>query len=73
MNEGLVDKLYLLKYEIDEESHLVIKDVVARGFKGQDAGFTWDPYDDPPDKPDKLDKLARGILDDSEKPAEKKQ
>ncbi|MCX7599381.1 MAG: 4Fe-4S dicluster domain-containing protein [Armatimonadetes bacterium] len=26
MNEGLVDKLYLLKYEVDEESHLVIKD-----------------------------------------------
>lgn len=26
MNEGLVDKLYLLKYEIDEEPHLVIKD-----------------------------------------------
>ncbi|MCD6351641.1 MAG: 4Fe-4S dicluster domain-containing protein [Armatimonadetes bacterium] len=26
MNEGLVDKLYLLKYEIDEDSHLVIKD-----------------------------------------------
>jgi len=26
MNEGLADKLYLLKYEVDEESHLVIKD-----------------------------------------------
>jgi ferredoxin like protein len=26
MNEGLVDKLYLLKYVVDEESHLVIKD-----------------------------------------------
>ena len=25
MNEGLVDKLYLLKYEIDKDSHLVLK------------------------------------------------
>ena len=26
MNEGLVDKLYLLKYEVDDEAHLVVKD-----------------------------------------------
>jgi ferredoxin like protein len=29
MNQGLADKLYLLKYEVDEESHLVVKDQQA--------------------------------------------
>ncbi|MHC4737138.1 MAG: DUF7901 domain-containing protein, partial [Planctomycetota bacterium] len=36
-------------------SHLVIRDVVARGGRGQDGAFIFDPHDPPDDPPDQLD------------------
>ncbi|NIR67466.1 MAG: S8 family serine peptidase [candidate division Zixibacteria bacterium] len=38
-------------------SHLVIRDVVARGGRGQDGAYIFDPHDPPDDPPDPLDPL----------------
>ncbi|MHC4282598.1 MAG: S8 family serine peptidase [Planctomycetota bacterium] len=38
-------------------SHLVIRNVVARGTRGGNSVFTYDPHDGPPDPPDPLDPI----------------